>query len=292
MGRYLLLVLGVFACSTSVIFIRSSGVEASLLAAYRLLLAALFLSPFFLRAHRAHPGALTMRRLARSVWPGALLAVHFISWNLGARMTAAANATLIVNLVPVAMPVLLFLVVQERINRREALGTVVALTGVAVLGVADFRLGPEYLLGDLVCFASMVLFAWYLVMARKNADIPDLWLYLVPLYAVAGVICLGVGAVRNGGDIWVAEAGEWIWFLALALVPTITGHSILNHCMKHLRGQIVSLMNLAQFIFAGLLAALIFVEFPAPAFYPASLLVVTGALFVIRGRRRALPPPD
>ena len=43
-GRFALLFFGVFACSTAVIFIRLSAVDAVLLASYRCLVAAAFLA--------------------------------------------------------------------------------------------------------------------------------------------------------------------------------------------------------------------------------------------------------
>src|SRR5690606_19004938 len=95
------LLLGVFACSTAVIFIKSSEMNAIWLSAARLLGSALFLTPLWLRERRTARTAgapiLTFRQT--SPWPGIFLAAHFIAWILGARMTPAANSTLIVNLV-------------------------------------------------------------------------------------------------------------------------------------------------------------------------------------------------
>ena len=52
------------------------------------------------------------------------------------------------------------------------------------------------------------------------------------------------------------------------LVPTIIGHSILNYSMKHLRGQVVSILNVLQFVSAGIMAYFIRDEVPAATLYP------------------------
>jgi drug/metabolite transporter (DMT)-like permease len=68
---------------------------------------------------------------------------------------------------------------------------------------------------------------------------------------------------------------------ALALVPTVCGHSLLNAAMRRIRGQIVSLFNVSQFVFAGLLGYLLFGEIPKALFYAASAIVVAGVSIVV-----------
>jgi drug/metabolite transporter (DMT)-like permease len=126
----------------------------------------------------------------------------------------------------------------------------------------------------------MLLFSFYLVSARVNRSFPDIWLYLVPLYAVAGIICLLVAFVVSG-PLSLLSWRDVLIVMGLAIVPTILGHSILNQSMRHLRGQIVSVFNLFQFLFAGVLAYFLFGEVPSPVFYAAGALVVGGAIVVI-----------
>jgi len=287
---FLLLVLGIFACSTSVILIRHSELHPALLAAWRLILAALFLSPLWLAARRREKESFGWRQIRRSFIPGFLLALHFISWAAGARMTFAANATLIVNMVPLVMPFILFLLMRERINRAEIAGTLLGLLGVIVLSWGDYRLEPANLAGDFVCFASMVLFALYLGYGRLNREVRSIWLYLVPLYAIAGIICLVV-ALPFAHPLEGMTGQEWLLMLGLAFIPTILGHSLLNFSLKHFGGQAVSVCNLGQFIFAGVLAWVVFNEVPHGPFYVAGVLVVLGAAIVVFAMPRSAPPP-
>ncbi len=45
----------------------------------------------------------------------------------------------------------------------------------------------------------MLLFAGYLALARKNSEVPDMWLYIVPVYAV------GYGSEKPVPDIAVSR---------------------------------------------------------------------------------------
>lgn len=284
LGRYALLVLAVFACSTAVLMIKASALHPSVIAAGRLLLASALLTPAMLAAWR-RSGRPAPRHVLGRAAPGALLlALHFLTWAAGAQMTAAANASLIVNLAPVAMPFLLLALAGERVNRMEVVGSGVALSGVALLTAPALRLGTS-IAGDALCFGSMLLFAGYLAVSKVRRSELPLWVYVVPLYWMAGLVCSGF-ALAMAPRTLEFPLREWLLLAGLAVIPTIVGHSLLQYCMSHLRGQTVSIVNLGQFVFAGAIAFVLFDERPAGAFYLAAALVVAGAVTVIRGAPR------
>jgi drug/metabolite transporter (DMT)-like permease len=196
-------------------------------------------------------------------------------------MTLAANSSLIVNMVPVVMPFLVFLLFKEIVSRGEVTGTIIALMGVLLLGTADFRLGPETFGGDIMCFVSMVLFALYLALGRKYRTIKSIWLYIVPLYFTGGVFCLMVSPVLVR-PFRLYTPGNLGYILGLGIIPTIIGHSILNYSMKVLRGQVVAIANLGQFIYAGVMAYYWLNEIPSILFYISAFLIVSGAIIAIR----------
>ncbi|MEX0325768.1 MAG: DMT family transporter [Puniceicoccaceae bacterium] len=290
--RYLLLLIGVFACATSVIFIKIGSTHPIALSAYRLLLGGLCLLPLAIAPWRRRGELRTGLILRQALPPALFLGIHFITWIIGARMTPSANASLIVNMVPVVMPFLLLVVVEERITRAEGIGTLLGMTGVVLLGLGDFSLSPEYAMGDLVCFLSMLFYAFYLIYARKNKEMASIYLYVVPVYLIAGLFCLTIAFLLqvSGHDIdWIGPdlRLEWISILGLALVPTVLGHSLINWALTRIRGQAVVIINLAQFIFAGIMGYLLLDEIPALVFYLSSALVVVGAVIVIRQSRTA-----
>lgn len=278
--RVVLLLLGFFACSTSVLWIKASTVHPILVAAYRLLLASLVLLIVAI-SRSGFRANWSLRDLSRAALPATLLAAHFISWNYGARSTSSANATLIVNMVPLAMPFLLFFLAGESVTRREIIGTLIALIGVVLLGAGDYVADREQLAGDAICFIAMVLFAGYLTYGRVNRNIAGFWLYLGLLYGIASMICF-VAALPITPIRQVYPLREYLLLAGLALLPTLVGHSLINHSLRFFRGQIIAVASLSQFVFAAVLAFLFFGEKPQRNFYFASLLVATGAALSIR----------
>lgn len=277
-----LLLVGVFFCSTAIIFIKASAIHPVLLASLRVLVAMSLLLPIFLRDLKREPIPLS-QCLRTSLLPGLLLGIHFMTWLIAARMTSAANASLIVNLIPVVMPFVLFALVRERVNRLEIGGTLLALAGTLVLFGADFQFSHAFFMGDIICFISMFFITIYLALGRRKRTYKSIWLYVVPIYGVAGVVALitSLFLVNPLQEPWSLRE---LWLLmGLAVLPTVFGHSILNWGMTHLRGQLVGLLSMGQFIFAGIMAYFIFSEIPAREFYPACALVIGGAALAIRG---------
>lgn len=290
--RVLLLVFGVFCGSTAVIMIKASTEQPFLVASFRLLVAALALSPFFFRDLSNYPGSYGWRQVGWAALPALALAAHFMSWVIGVRMTQVANASLIVNLTPVAMPFFVWIFYKARLSRQEVLGTGLTLAGLFLLTGANLQVSQTSFLGDLICFGSMLCFALYLALGRRNHHRLSLWLYMVPLYFIAGVICL-VCALPFINPIKAYTVPNILFFIGLALIPTVFGHTILNYSIRFFPEQVVSVTNLTQPVFAGLLGFALFRELPRPAFYAAAVVIMAGVLLVLLSeyRQRAAQKP-
>ncbi len=281
-----LLMIGILACSFSVILIKIATVPVALLASYRLLLAALFLLPWFLSDMKRHRGQYSLRHLTATILPAVFLALHFITWNVGARMTPAANATLLVNLVPAATPFFLYFLAGELVSRRETAGTIISLAGAALLSVEDFRISSVNFQGDIICLASALLYGLYFALGRRNRRQLSVMLYIVPLYFIAGLTCFIMALPGEDplAPISWADAG---CIAGLALIPTVIGHSLINNSLRFLRGQMVSILSQTQILFGGLLGYVLLNEVPPAALYPAALLTAGGAALALMHKKTA-----
>lgn len=283
--KYVLLLLAVLATSGSAYFVREADVHPILLASYRQLIAALVLSPVFFSLLRKHP-EISVRKLFIAVIPPAvLLSAELSVWNVAARTTEMANASLLINLMPLAMPFVLFGLYRERINGREMKATAIALAGLVLLVSAD--IASSNFLGDGLALTAMVMLTIYLTMARRFSEVPSIWLYVVPMYTVGG---LGAGVVGLFvADSYVPGGSQgWLPVLGLALLSTVIGHSLLNRSMQVMRGQTVALVNMLHPVFAGIIGFIAFAEEPTLLFYGAAALLMLAAYIVITGPDKAV----
>lgn len=277
---YVLLIIGVIASASSALFIKASQdqIPPTVLSAGRLLLAAAFLTPVWWLAVRKR-GFFAWNDLKIAL-PGAFfLCVHFITWIIGVRMTGAASATLIVNLCPVLMPFAVWIVMREKIVFGEAVGSAIAIAGVVVLTSTGQSEGNSWQ-GDALCAFSLVFIVAYMLCARIWAKGHSIWLYVVPLYWLAGLMTAPIAALEIGQAQWTTHSV--LMLLGLTLIPTVIGHSITNIAMVRLPSQTVSTFGVLQFIPAAFMAWVLLSEVPAVTFYIASVLVVAGALIVVR----------
>ena len=281
MLKIIRLILGVFACSTAIIMIKASDENPLLIASYRLFIAAIILTPLYLNELKKYHEKFHLRITLPSIIPGIFLGFHFLTWVFGGRMTYAVNASLIVNMVPIIMPIFVFLLANERINKYEIIGTVLGVIGIIILGINDFHISKQSISGDIICFISMLFLAFYLALAKKNQKNQSLYLYIVPLYYIAGIFCFIISLFFIN-PIKIYSFKNILFIFGLGIIPTVIGHSILNKSMQSMRSQVVSIVNLGQFIFAGIMAFFFFNETPKLIFYISVLFVISGSVLVIK----------
>jgi drug/metabolite transporter (DMT)-like permease len=283
-SRAAVLLFGIFCASTATIFVKASHEQPLLVTAGRLLIAALILTPFFLREFKAAPGSYGWQQFGWACLPAVLLAINMTSFVVGARMTKAANAGLIISLTPLVMPFYLWWLMREKINRQEILGTIVMMVGILVLIGGNLNTSRANLIGDIIVVASMLSLTGYLALGRKNAACLNLWLYVVPLYWVAGLICL-VATLFIVNPVKDYASSDLLAILGLGVISTAIAQTILNYSFKHFRGQIVSLSVMVLPIFTGVMGYFFFAELPHPSFYLAALFIAAGIFVALRSNQ-------
>ena len=220
------------------------------------------------------------RDVAYALLPALALAIHFALWIIGARLTNAVDASLIGNLLPVALPTVVFFVLRELPSRRELVACGIGICGVVGMGLLAARHGGiSEARGDELCGLSLIGVAIYLALARRLRR-GSLWVYLTPIYFFAGVIC-SILAWCFQGPPPVPHGREILLMLGLAIIPTVVAHSIYNRAMTELRPNILGVLNLLQCPLAGFSAWLLWNEHPTAGFWLASAAAATAFLVLM-----------
>ena len=266
--------------SSAIILIKLSHTNGFALAAYRQLIAGFILLPFCWVALKKKNISYSTRLFRQSALAGAILALHFVTWIIGVRMTLAANASLVVNMVPAISPLLLFFLVHESISKREILATALSLLGVAYLGLSEFQVKGENFWGILITFGSVILYTAYIIFARRFREVGSIFIYIAPLYLVGGSLSF-LAALLFDQDVSLHLDKELCFILAIALVPTVLGHTAVNYSMRVFRGQTVALFAQLHFVLTTLWAYWLLDEVPNNAFFIAMVFIVPAAILSI-----------
>jgi drug/metabolite transporter (DMT)-like permease len=284
---------GILAASTAAIFIRfaqADGADSIVIAAARLTLASLILAPLVLKRHRGD-----LRSLGRQDWlllalAGLFLALHFASWISSLAYTSVASSVVLVTTTPLWVGLLAPLVLGERLNRWTVLGLVLALTGGVVIGLSDACslqagriacpplssfIGGTAFLGDLLALAGAWMAAGYLLVGRRARSRLPLLPYVFVVYGCAALVLLALMLALGRSPLGL-PASSYLWFLLLALVPQLLGHSSFNWALKYLPASYVSVTLLGEPIGSSILAYVFFQESPG-------WLKVGGALLILAG---------
>ena len=266
----------VFAlASSSILIIKLEQVPSLVIAFYRMALATAFLTPAAIAFKRRELSALTRRDLALLVLGGFCLAIHFGAWITSLKYIPIATSVVLVNSHPLFVVIASYFFLGEKPAAPSLAGTALGLIGMVVISrdaLSDVQLAIR---GDGLALVGALAVVGYFIVGRKARARISLLGYVTPLYAVCSVFLL-IMALATGSPLYPYTATEWAYFVALAIVPTILGHTVFNWALKHVRPSAISLAFLCEPVVASLLAFFIFGQRPPAATFIGGALILAG----------------
>ncbi len=277
------LALAVLFVSFGSILIRLAQAPPLAVAFYRVFLAALCLAPFAYRPARRAWATLVPRHRAILLAAGAALALHFATWVASLSYTSIASSVLLVNTAPLFAVGLSRVFLGEGVSRLVMGALGLALGGAGLIAAGDWASAPTSLGGNLLAVLGAATLALYHVIGRGLRAALPLNAYIFGVWSTAaitlGILCLPLGVPLAGYSPRVFGL-----FLALALVPTLAGHGLVNQSLRHLPAPTVGLFLLGEPLGASLLAYLVFGEIPGLWTVVGGALVFLALTLVLRSR--------
>ena len=268
----------VLALSFSSIFVTQlerSEVPALVIAFYRMAIATAILLPAAVVVKRAEIATLVRRDLGLLALGGLCLAVHFAAWITSLRYVSIATSIVLVNSHPLFVVIASYFFLDERPARRGLVGTAVGLVGMAIMSYDALINVQLALKGDALALLGALAVVGYFIVGRKARTRMSLLGYVTPLYAACSIFLLAVVLIK-GDRLAPYSASDWVFLVALAIVPTIIGHTVFNWALKHVRPTAISLAFLGEPVIASLLALIIFAQRPPPTTLIGGALVLVG----------------
>lgn len=274
------LAVGVLAVSSAAVLIRLADAPALVIASYRLGIASVLLSPLVLRRPRRIT-SLGIRELGWLVLSGGFLALHFGFWISSLHYTSVASSVVFVTSSPLMVALASWLLLRERISRREVAGITLGIVGGVVIALGDWRLGREELLGDLLALAGAVAVTGYLTIGRwARADKPVL-AYVGVVYPTAAALLVGATAV-SGASFTGYPASTYLWLVMVALIPQVVGHTSFNWVLRHVTATVVAITVMAEPVLASALAWVVLDEAPPVTSVIGGALILSGVYAALR----------
>jgi drug/metabolite transporter (DMT)-like permease len=268
----------VLALAFSSIFITQlerAQVPSLTIAFYRMAMTTALLAPVAFALKRKEMLAFKGRDWVMLGLGGLFLALHFGAWISSLKYIPIATSVVLVNSHPLFVVIASFLFLGQKPSRRSLVGTLIGLLGMAIISRDGFSNAEFALKGDLLAILGALAVVGYFIIGSKVRTRVSLLAYVTPLYAVCSLFLL-VWTLATGDRLYPYSPTVWGYFFALAIVPTILGHTVFNWAIKHVSPSTISLVFLGEPIGASLLAFIFFGQKPPVATFIGGALVLSG----------------
>ncbi len=242
-------------------------------------LASLFLIPLGLYKYLPEIKKIKGKLLFFSFLSGIFLALHFVFWITSLYYTTISNSVVLVTTQPIFVALLSHFILKEKVRGIGFSGIILALIGAFIISRSDMTIGKENFIGDILALLGAVMAALYLFFGRVVRQKLNLVPYIFTVYTISAVV-IGIIAVFYKTPFYPYPKTTFLWFLLLALVPQLLGHTLYNWALKHLRAYLVGTTILGEPIGATILGYLIFKEIPFVQTYFGGGMILLGIYLV------------
>jgi drug/metabolite transporter (DMT)-like permease len=208
---------------------------------------------------------------------GGFLGIHFILFIAGVRDTTIANATLLVNTIPIQSLVLSIVILRMKAGKIDYLSVLLAFLGALILSYPN--LGSGRILGDIESFLAATMLSLYLVIGKKIRAIFHPLASMPIIYLLAAIVISPFLLIYSTPSISSYFRSDAIlYLLLLGILPTGVGHTLFYSSLKGLKPHETSIMGLLEPVGATILAVIIFNEYPNPLIYIGGTLIALAVI--------------
>ncbi|MFZ3070383.1 MAG: DMT family transporter [Anaerolineaceae bacterium] len=300
---YLLLLIGVLAVSTAAILIRFALVEADslVIAAYRLTISAIL--TVVLLGFTKNRGSFkpTKSSVYLLILSGTLLAVHFAAWIASLNYISVSSSVILVTTTPLWVALLSPFLLKEKVSPKFYWGMIIVMIGgifIALSGSCQLTGGQLHcsetpllsnsnsLIGMLLALLGALMAAGYMMIGRKLRAEMDNLHYTSIVYGVAALI-LDLVVVFRGDNLFHYSPRIFLVLIAMAVIPQMIGHSILNYSLQALPATVVSMALLGEPIGSTILAVIFLNEIPSTLEIIGGICILCGIIVSVLPGKKA-----
>jgi len=282
---YAVLAIGVISVSTSAILVKVSTAPSGVIAFYRLFFSVLFMLPVFLIKYVPELRLITRRDWIFSIVAGVFLAFHFILWFESLNYTSVASSTVLVTLQPLFAFLGTYFFFKEKFSWKAILSGLLAVFGSVIISWGDFKISGSALFGDLLALIACALVTAYLMFGQSVRKRLSLVTYTFVVYSISAITLLIYVLIRQEPLVPYGTS-DWVYFILLALIPNLLGHTLFNWSLKWLSTSTISMAILFEPVGAAILAYYLLQEAVVWTQALGGAIVIGGvSLFLLDERR-------
>ncbi len=252
-----------------------SRAPGSVCAFWRLLISSIIVLPLWTRSRSFE----WLQCLA-----GLFLGLHFITWMESLYLVPVGVSTAIVVAYPAWSLVIDKYVLHEPPSLREATGIFGAVAGI-ILYFSPRVAGILNPVGLLLSLLGSLFAALYFSIGRYYRWVRGrrLGSYVFPVYASAMIATLIYNLIL-GVDLVDYDLRAYASFIALALVPMLGGHTLMNYLLGYARTSRVTSIALAEPVGASIISYMVFGQGLTPGQITSMIIIIVSLMLAQSSR--------
>lgn len=268
-------IIAVSLIGVSPIFIRLVTIGPNAMGFYRMFFSMGFLLIWsaVTSKHRSYERLTFGRPLVLIFLSGLFFSLDLACWHASLLHTEIVNASLFSNLIPVFMPLLVWVVYSQKPSWRFMIAVLIAILGASMVVGESINVNFGYLKGELLALGTSFFYSCYLLVVSKLRK----FMPVAKVMAWTSLFCalfMLLYAVLANEKIMLTTSNDWIGVLCLALLVQTGGQAMLAYAMGHISENIISMIVLLSTVVSGIIGWVVFGE-------ALSLIQFIGGLIVI-----------
>lgn len=217
----------------------------------------------------------TSKDLALLVAVGIVSSTSLGFWAWSLTQTNVANSTVLRNLTPLFTTLGGWLLLGRNFEGKFLIGLAIAMGGAIAMGIGDFHIAANSLLGDIAALLAALFYAGNLLLSEQlRMKFPATTILMWRCLIGSGLILPLVLLTEN--QVFPSSWQGWLAVIGLGVICQAFGQGLLIHSLGQLSSSFVAVFLLLEPIITAILAWAIFGESLSPLNWLAFAVVLVG----------------
>ena len=204
-------------------------------------------------------------------------------WTWSLTQTSAANSTVLANLTPIFTTIGGGLFLQQYFDRRFAIGLVFAILGATTLGVEDWQISFQSLIGDGAALLSALFYTASFLLVEQLRNKFSSQEILIWRCLIGTIVMIPVVLLVEDQMFPISWIG-WLSVIGLAVICEGLGHGLVVYSLKRFSSSFVTLFLLLEPVIVAILAWILFAEQLSLLSWVAFALILAGIYLAKTGK--------
>ncbi len=270
----LVLGFGLIVLSFASILIKLTQAPSIVIAAGRLSVASLVLTPFFWSNFKKIKLELKQVPFGLVILSGIFLATHFTLWIESLSYTSVPSSVVLVTMNPIFVAIFAPILLREKITWQIGLAVVLGAIG-AIIIASQAMNSLAITKGNLLALGGAACAGGYVLVGRRIRPKLGLIGYIYIMYTTAAILLL-LAVLFTGQRISGYSFQAYLFIALLGLGPQLIGHTSFNWALRYLAAPVVAMTILGEPIGTTILSWLILAQPPTVREIIGGIIICIG----------------